>query len=526
MTRSVHTLRLAAFALAAALFFPASAGAQFATAPGYTAGTVGGACNTGTQAFAWPDADGHVIQCVSSLWTAVSDAIWSVTGSNIYYNAGNVGIGTTGPAATLEIGSHLSDPNGLVTASGVQINDAPTATAVAYQESLHVVNVPTVGGNSSAYNVAIAGVVAPPANSYNYNLEYGGDFGATFAGSGTLTAAYSVSSLALNAGGGTVSVAIGVNGVSENSSTGTITAGYGVNGAAINFSSGTTTITQGGQFYAENYSTGTMTTALGVYAFTQNYNAGGHVTNAYAGYFDDGARIGYTNAGTVTNGYGVYIGTIYGTTNYGLYQANSANQNYFAGKVGIGTATPLQLLHVYTATTSAIVADFQNGTGVCTFAPTAGATSFSCSSDARLKKDIVDTGPALPGLGDMRVRDYTVRSSNERLTGVIAQELIKTHPDMVHVGPKGYYTVDQPNPWKLVKAIQELKALFGTDHDQIEKLKAANDSDHDVIEKIKAANNTDHDEIVKLKAANDNQAAEIGALRDEIAALKVQGGRR
>jgi hypothetical protein len=55
------------------------------------------------------------------------------------------------------------------------------------------------------------------------------------------------------------------------------------------------------------------------------------------------------------------------------------------------------------------------------------------------------------------------------MTGVIAQEMLPTHPDMVHMASDGYYTVDAPNPWMLVKAIQELKA-------ENTKLKAANDN--------------------------------------------------
>ena len=51
-----------------------------------------------------------------------------------------------------------------------------------------------------------------------------------------------------------------------------------------------------------------------------------------------------------------------------------------------------------------------------------------------------------------------MKASGERQTGVIAQELATAHPDMVHAGSNGFYTVELPNPWMLVKAIQELKA--------------------------------------------------------------------
>ena len=69
----------------------------------------------------------------------------------------------------------------------------------------------------------------------------------------------------------------------------------------------------------------------------------------------------------------------------------------------------------------------------------------------------------------MRVRDYTVKADGSRKTGVIAQELLKTHPDMVHMGADGFYTVDAPNPWKLVRAIQELKADNDNLRTQVEK---------------------------------------------------------
>ena len=142
--------------------------------------------------------------------------------------------------------------------------------------------------------------------------------------------------------------------------------------------------------------------------------------------------------------------------NFSSSGATIINQN--GGNVGIGNGAPSYLLHVGSASASGTVAEWQNSSGACTANPTSSALTISCTSDERLKKDIVDATSALPALTDMRVRDFALRATGERMTGVIAQEMQKTHADMVHKGPDGYYRVDAPNPWKLVKAIQELKA--------------------------------------------------------------------
>ena len=42
-------------------------------------------------------------------------------------------------------------------------------------------------------------------------------------------------------------------------------------------------------------------------------------------------------SGTVTNGYGVYIGNVEATNDYALYQYGAANTNYFAGNVMVST---------------------------------------------------------------------------------------------------------------------------------------------------------------------------------------------
>jgi hypothetical protein len=66
-----------------------------------TSAAAGGSCSGSN--FVFPDANGHILQCVSSVWTAVSDAVWSVSGSSIYYNGGNVGIGNMGPSYPLDV---------------------------------------------------------------------------------------------------------------------------------------------------------------------------------------------------------------------------------------------------------------------------------------------------------------------------------------------------------------------------------------------------------------------------------------
>ena len=57
-------------------------------------------------------------------------------------------------------------------------------------------------------------------------------------------------------------------------------------------------------------------------------------------------------AGSVTNRYGIYIESpqsydIGATNEYGIYQQFASAKNYFAGSVGIGTASPVGALNIY-----------------------------------------------------------------------------------------------------------------------------------------------------------------------------------
>lgn len=130
------------------------------------------------------------------------------------------------------------------------------------------------------------------------------------------------------------------------------------------------------------------------------------------------------------------------------------------GNVGIGTnfAAPTSKLTVKDSASAGSVLSLQNTAGTCTHTPTAGAETVSCSSDERLKTNITDAASVLSEINGLRIHDYTVIANGQQTTGLIAQEAINTHPEMVHMGEDGYYKVDSYNPWKVLKGIQELSS--------------------------------------------------------------------
>jgi|GEM_PF-6468470 hypothetical protein len=156
-----------------------------------------------------------------------------------------------------------------------------------------------------------------------------------------------------------------------------------------------------------------------------------------------------------------------GTTLRSLTEkARLTNDGFF----GIGATAPGVLLHV-TSTSDTNVLRLQDSDGTCNHNPESGSETVSCSSDENLKINIRDASSILGSMRDYRIRQYDVIASGDEMIGVIAQETLDTHPDRVHMTDSGFYTVDLPTTWEIVKAIQELdihiaqvasQALFDT----------------------------------------------------------------
>ena len=103
------------------------------------------------------------------------------------------------------------------------------------------------------------------------------------------------------------------------------------------------------------------------------------------------------------------------------------------------------------------------------------SSSWSTTSDERIKKNIVDNNIGLDAIEKIRVRNFEYRTQNEITDfddpksvvvqkegvqlGVIAQEIKDVLPDVVNQNTTGAYSVDPDNlTWYLVNAVKELSA--------------------------------------------------------------------
>lgn len=96
--------------------------------------------------------------------------------------------------------------------------------------------------------------------------------------------------------------------------------------------------------------------------------------------------------------------------------------------------------------------------------------TITAASDVRLKRDIRVIDDATSRIRSLRGVTFTAISSGERLTGVVAQEVLSVLPEAVKLGEDGFYSVAYGNlVGLLIEAIKEQAA-------RIDKLESAHDA--------------------------------------------------
>lgn len=143
---------------------------------------------------------------------------------------------------------------------------------------------------------------------------------------------------------------------------------------------------------------------------------------------------------------------IRGASNNNLFFANATTN-----RIGVGTSSPAVVLDVYNNGDVPMFA-LQDNDGRCTMNPESSSIDTSCSSDEKLKENIMDanTQKALNELMAYEIREFDLKGSGDRKIGVVAQELEKVMPDKVWEDD-GTKMVKLPSIWTVVKGFQYLK---------------------------------------------------------------------
>jgi hypothetical protein len=262
---------------------------------------------------------------------------------------------------------------------------------------------------------------------------------------------------------------------------------------------------------------GTLTWLMGtqVEYGHSNSSAAVPVTTAAAGIYIKPT----IQTGTIASMYDIFIapditgGTV--TTRYGIYQS-SANNNYFAGNVGIGTTAPAQKLNVSDGTVTYAVSPSTAGSAIWSGPVTAntanafmynaavegmrihtngnvgigitnpsytlhvngsvaGTSAYNNLSDERFKKNITVIPNALEKLLSLdgvfyhfKIDEFPDRKfSNRREMGVIAQKVEKVFPEAVSKDNKGFRSVSYSMLIApMIEAFKEIKTLL-IGHDKI-----------------------------------------------------------
>ncbi len=363
-------------------------------------------------------------------------ANWGTTGSDVYYNLGKVGIGTT-------------TPNKQFTIAGPVVGNE--ATALSFDSGIL-----TLGGDMSMQSgVPLIDFRDTATDTVMSRMGYIDNLGISITNSFI---------------GFNKKAIFFEHAADENS----LVVRYGVLGFGIPTRVGIGTGTPTSRFDVRTDQLGTNQTTTSGIALTNTSNAEntlqqispalrwtgyGWKTNATAA----SEEVSFRSFVTPVQGTAHPTGFLgFGSSINGAAYSDNQFVLTSEGRVGIATTSPLYLFHVGSAgtTTGTTVARFENAGGTCDITPSAPG-GITCTSDQRLKKQIVPLADdVLEKILGLNIVNYNlVSESDDALphTGVVAQELEQVFPDLVATDSKGYKSVSYAGltPY-IIKSIQEL----------------------------------------------------------------------
>jgi hypothetical protein len=356
-------------------------------------------------------------------WSTITSSQWVTSGANIYYIAGNVGIGTTSPGSALDVKGTLR----LSGSSSGYVGFAPAASAGSTTYTL-----PSADGSSNQVLQTNGSGVLSWATSGSGTVT-------SVSGTGTVSG-ISLSGTVTTSGnltlGGTLSVA------ASDITSGTISTARLASGSATS-----TTFLRGDQTWS-SISSSNVTTALGFTPYPDS-NPSGFVTSS-------GSVAFATNATNAT--YASYLGGVADSGWARIFPTNSGTANASGSGINILGSGSTGIAGAYVGTSG-------SGNTVTLTVQT------SSPSDPRLKKDIQDSDLGLAFVKGLIPKKYRlIHDPKEQfgygfLTSDVEKlipkgsSLVYHEPNLIAGDEKGFDVVHYPSYIAvLVKAIQELSA--------------------------------------------------------------------